>query len=70
MIGHADRVGTDKANDALGLKRAERVRKILIQRGVPAERIVAASRGEREPLVQTADGVTEPRNRRVEISVR
>lgn len=70
VIGHTDRVGTDKANDALGLKRAERVRKILLQRGVPAERIIAASRGEREPLAPTADGVTEPRNRRVEISVR
>lgn len=70
VIGHTDRVGTDKANDALGLKRAERVRKILMQRGVPAGRIIAASRGEREPLAPTADEVTEPRNRRVEISVR
>ncbi len=70
VIGHTDRVGTDKANDALGLRRAERVRKILMQRGVPAERVVAVSRGEREPLAPTADEVTEPRNRRVEISVR
>lgn len=70
VIGHTDRVGTDKANDALGLKRAERVRRILMQRGVPAGRIIAASRGEREPLAPTADEVTEPRNRRVEISVR
>ena len=70
VIGHTDRVGTDKANDALGLKRAERVRKILMQRGVPAERVIAASRGEREPLAPTPDEVTEPRNRRVEISVR
>lgn len=70
VIGHTDRVGTDKANDALGLRRAERVRKILMQRGVPAERVIAVSRGEREPLAPTADEVTEPRNRRVEISVR
>jgi len=70
VIGHTDRVGTDKANYALGLRRAERVRKILMQRGVPAERVVAVSRGEREPLAPTADEVTEPRNRRVEISVR
>ena len=70
VIGHTDRVGTDKSNDALGLRRAERVRKILMQRGVPAERVVAVSRGEREPLAPTADEVTEPRNRRVEISVR
>lgn len=70
VIGHTDRVGTDKANDALGLRRAERVRKILMQRGVPAGRVIAVTRGEREPLAPTADGVTEPRNRRVEISVR
>ena len=55
VIGHTDRVGTDKANDALGLRRAERVRKILMQRGVPAERVIAVSRGEREPLAPTAD---------------
>jgi len=29
-----------------------------------------AARGEREPLVPTADEVPEPRNRRVEIKVR
>jgi outer membrane protein OmpA-like peptidoglycan-associated protein len=38
--------------------------------GLPAERISIAGRGKREPLVQTADGVEEPRNRRVEIRVR
>jgi len=38
--------------------------------GVPAERIVIAGRGEREPIVPTADNVDEPRNRRVEINVR
>ena len=70
VIGHTDRVGTDKANDALGLRRAERVRKILVQRGVPAKRVIAVSRGERAPLQPTADEVAEPRNRRVEISVR
>jgi OmpA-OmpF porin, OOP family len=32
--------------------------------------IVAVGRGKREPLVPTADGVAEPRNRRVEIVVR
>jgi outer membrane protein OmpA-like peptidoglycan-associated protein len=29
-----------------------------------------AGRGEREPIVRTADEVAEPANRRVEISVR
>jgi outer membrane protein OmpA-like peptidoglycan-associated protein len=70
VIGHTDRVGRIEDNDALSFKRAQRVRADLIQRGVPAEFIGAAGRGEREPIVPTADNVSEPRNRRVEINVR
>lgn len=70
VIGHTDRVGTDQANDALSLRRAEFVRGELIKRGVAADNIQASGRGEREPLVPTADNVAEPRNRRVEIIVR
>jgi outer membrane protein OmpA-like peptidoglycan-associated protein len=70
VIGHTDRVGQEDLNDRLSLQRAERVRADLVSQGITAERIRAAGRGEREPLVQTADGVDEPRNRRVEINVR
>lgn len=70
VIGHTDRVGTDQANDELSLQRARRVRDMLLERGVSGERISVAGRGEREPLVPTADGVAEAKNRRVEISVR
>lgn len=69
-IGHTDRLGSDQVNDTLSAQRAQRVKELLIQRGVAAERISVAGRGEREPLVPTADEVAEPRNRRVEISVR
>ncbi|HYN12440.1 MAG TPA: OmpA family protein [Burkholderiales bacterium] len=70
VIGHTDRVGAAVANDELSLQRAERVKADLVAQGIVAERIRAAGRGEREPLVPTADGVEEPRNRRVEVSVR
>jgi outer membrane protein OmpA-like peptidoglycan-associated protein len=70
VIGHTDLVGPDPSNDALSLQRAERVKSILAGMGIPAERILTAGRGRREPLIPTADGVTEPRNRRVEINVR
>lgn len=70
VIGHTDRVGTPTYNDALSLKRADTVRVSLIAAGVPAEGISIAGRGEREPAVPTADEVPEPRNRRVEITVR
>jgi outer membrane protein OmpA-like peptidoglycan-associated protein len=70
VIGHTDRVGTVPYNDALSLRRAERVRDELVKAGVAVERIRVEGRGEREPLVPTADEVAEPRNRRVEINVR
>jgi outer membrane protein OmpA-like peptidoglycan-associated protein len=70
VIGHTDRVGALAYNDALSLRRAERVRDELVKVGIAADRIRLAGRGEREPLVPTADEVPEPRNRRVEINVR
>lgn len=70
VIGHTDRRATDVYNDRLSLQRAERVREELIKLGIPPARIQASGRGEREPLVPTPDGVSEPQNRRVEINVR
>jgi outer membrane protein OmpA-like peptidoglycan-associated protein len=70
VVGHTDRVGSAAYNDALSLRRAERVRNGLAQMGIPRAQISVAGRGEREPLVVTQDEVAEPRNRRVEITVR
>jgi outer membrane protein OmpA-like peptidoglycan-associated protein len=70
VIGHTDRVGSDSENDVLSLKRANTVREMLIQIGIPKEAIEVVGRGERELLVRTADGVSEEKNRRVEIKLR
>ena len=70
VIGHTDRVGSLQFNDRLSLQRAERVRVELVKLGIAEARIQIAGRGERELLVPTDDEVAEPRNRRVEISVR
>ena len=70
VVGHTDTVGSDPFNDKLSLQRAEAVRDALVARGIAAENISAVGRGKRELLVRTADGVAEPRNRRVEIVVR
>ena len=70
VIGHTDRVGNAETNDALSVSRAEAVRDMLLASGTKAFSLDATGRGEREPLVATADGVAEPRNRRVEISLR
>jgi len=71
VIGHTDRVGNEQANDELSLARAERVKAEFVAQGIAsAERIRAAGRGEREPVVPTENDVDEPLNRRVEINVR
>jgi OmpA-OmpF porin, OOP family len=70
VTGHTDRVGSEADNDRLSLQRAEAVRVMLIQRGIQASFLRAVGRGEREPLVPTADEQAEPRNRRVEVIVR
>jgi len=70
VIGHTDTVGSLDFNDKLSRARADRMRELLIERGLPGERIQAAGRGKRELLVPTEDNVSEPRNRRVEINVR
>ena len=70
VIAHTDTVGAVAANDALSAQRAERVKTFLVDVGIAEARIHTAGRGERQLLVPTADEVDEPRNRRVEISVR
>ncbi|MGH6905858.1 MAG: OmpA family protein [Geminicoccaceae bacterium] len=69
VTGHTDTVGSAAYNLALSERRAAMVADELIRRGVPATDIVTVGRGEEDLLVPTADGVNEPRNRRVEIVV-
>jgi len=67
LIGHADRSGRDQYNQRLSERRAQTVRQELVRRGIAANDIAIVGRGESEPALPTADGVREPRNRRVEI---
>jgi outer membrane protein OmpA-like peptidoglycan-associated protein len=70
VIGHTDALGNDQDNDALSRQRAETIRASLIRRGIASENVAAIGRGKRDLVVPTADGVVEPRNRRVDIIVR
>jgi outer membrane protein OmpA-like peptidoglycan-associated protein len=70
VTGHTDTVGKPADNDLLSLNRARAVSELFAQRGIPRDAITVAGRGERELLIPTADQVAEPRNRRVEITVR
>jgi outer membrane protein OmpA-like peptidoglycan-associated protein len=70
VIGHTDTMGDAKANLALGLRRAMSVRDILVRAGFAPSTIEVATHGEADLLVKTPDATPEPRNRRVEITVR
>ena len=67
--GFTDTVGPDDYNQDLSFRRAQAVKEALSSRGVDADRIGTAARGENQLAVDTGDGVREPRNRRVEISL-
>jgi len=68
IAGHADRSGSADYNVGLSQRRADTVRSYLAGRGVPDGAMTTEAFGESRPLVETADGVREPQNRRVEIT--
>ena len=67
LAGHTDRSGSTTYNMGLAERRNASVRGYLSSRGIPDTRITSEAFGESRPRVETADGVREPQNRRVEI---
>lgn len=70
VIGHADATGSPEQNDAISLQRARMVRDAIVGAGIPAGAIEVGSHGASNPYVVVPPGQAEPRNRRVEITVR
>lgn len=70
VIGHTDTLSGPYWNEQLGLIRARAVADMLRNRAIEVIDLRVSSHGERNLLIDTPDGVSEPRNRRVEISVR
>lgn len=68
VAGHTDRNGGDDYNVGLSQRIAASVRTYLVGRGIPDGVVTTESFGESRPLVETADGVSEPQNRRAEIT--
>lgn len=56
VVGHADQIGSAAAAQALGLQRAQTVRRVLIERGLPGERVEVQSAGNSEPVVSDCEG--------------
>ncbi|ATE67232.1 OmpA family protein [Rhizorhabdus dicambivorans] len=70
VTGYTDTLGSDEDNDRLSQRRAEEVLAALADQGLDRDMMSAVGRGERELRVRTDDGVREPANRRVVVTVR
>jgi peptidoglycan-associated lipoprotein len=62
--GHADSRGTTEYNLALGERRASAIRDYMVSLGIPADRMLAVSRGEESPQCSEENEACWMRNRR------
>lgn len=70
VSGHTDSVGGDAYNQKLSEKRAKAVANYLISKGVPANKVAAVGKGEKEPVDDNKTKEGRAKNRRVVILVR
>jgi peptidoglycan-associated lipoprotein len=68
LEGHADERGTNEYNMALGQRRAQAVRELLVSFGVASSRLNTISYGEEVPLDPNHDEEAWAKNRRVHLS--
>ena len=68
LAGHADKSGSASYNVGLSQRRADSVKSYMVSKGIPDGVISTEAFGESKPRVDTADGVRELQNRRVEIT--
>lgn len=67
--GHTDTTGKSATNETLSAARAAAVRQVLVQAGVPGERVKSEGVGAREPVAFNDTEAGRSQNRRVEIRV-
>jgi peptidoglycan-associated lipoprotein len=67
--GNCDEWGSDEYNYALGLKRANSAKAVLVDRGVSAERISMVSYGESNPICNDKTKECWAKNRRVDFKL-
>lgn len=65
-VGHADRIGTDAYNQKLSERRADAVKKYLVSKGVPMNRIYTEGKGEKMPV--TGDKCNKIKDRKALIA--
>jgi len=67
LEGHTDERGSREYNIALGDRRAQSVRRVLLFQGASSDQVETVSYGEEEPAVSGHDEAAWSKNRRVEL---
>ncbi len=67
--GHTDWTGSDAYNQKLSVRRAEAVKAFLVSKGLPAERVFAEGKGEKQPVASNKTKEGRAQNRRVDVEV-
>jgi peptidoglycan-associated lipoprotein len=67
LEGHADERGSREYNIALGDRRAQSVRRVLLFQGASSDQVETVSYGEEQPLMSGHDEESWGQNRRVEL---
>ncbi|MFA9390127.1 MAG: OmpA family protein [Prolixibacteraceae bacterium] len=70
ITGHTDAVGSDQYNQTLGYNRAQSVQQYFVQLGMPSNKMVIASKGEKEPADNNTSAEGRSKNRRTEITIK
>ena len=69
LTGNTDNIGNDEANVKLGQRRADVIKSFLISNGIIADKIIASSNGEKNPIASNENEVDRAKNRRTELQI-
>jgi len=70
ITGHTDAIGSDEYNQALGYRRAQSVQHFFESKGVPANKIIIESKGEKVPADDNNTTSGRANNRRTAITIK
>jgi len=70
ITGYTDAIGSNEYNQALGYRRAQRLQNYFESKGIPANKVIIESKGEKEPVGDNNSSAGRASNRRAVITIK